>query len=249
MGEPTALPDSTAASQFPNTRWSVVLQAQIGDSLHANEALEEICKRYWYPIYAFLRKKGWAAADAEDLTQGFFQRLLSDGTLDRARKDRGKLRSFLLADLKRYLIDDSRRENALKRGGDQTFIPFDQASAEARYANSFTEAGADPEAMFEKAWAADLMGGVMSTLATRYAQAGKKHLFEALRDSITGGHSEITYAEIATKLDTSEGALRLQVMRMRRAFREQVEREIAETVESPDQVADELRNLVRLIRQ
>ena len=249
MSDPRAIHDSRPASQFPGTRWSIVIQVQASDPGLVEEALEEICRRYWYPIYAFLRKKGRTPADAEDLTQGFFQRLLSDGTLERARQERGKLRSFLLADLKHFLVDQSRRVQAIKRGGGTTSIPLDQAAAEVRYAEHFTDSGTDPEMFFERAWVGDLLARVMNTLAAKYTQAGKGPLFEALRDSLIGGDAGVTYGDLAKKLNLSVGALRLQVMRMRRAFRDQLEREIAETVESPEQVAEEMRYLVGLLRR
>ncbi len=248
MGETGSNLDTTSASQFPGTRWSVVLQVQASDPAQAEQAMEEICRRYWYPIYAFLRKKGRTAADAEDLTQGFFQRILTSETLHRVRQERGKLRTFLLADLKRFLVDESRRDNALKRGGGTRVIPIDQASAESRYADCFTDFGKDPEALFERAWASNLFSGVMDSLAEKYARSGKGELFEALRDSIAGGNTGATYGQLSERLGLTPGALRLQVMRMRHAFKATLEQEIGETVETPAEVRDELRHLLGLLR-
>lgn len=248
MDDPGPVQDATPASRFPCTRWSVVLQVQASDPGQVEKALEEICRCYWYPIYTFLRKQGRTAADAEDLTQGFFQRILSDGTLQRARQERGKLRTFLLADLKRFLVDESRHRSAFKRGGGTPSIPMDQAVAESRYAGSFVDSGAAPEVLFEKAWAGELLAGVMNTLAEHYARSGKGELFETLRDSLWGGDAGMTYADLAAKLNLGTGALRLQVMRMRRAFRDLLVREIAETVASPGEVAGEMRYLVGLLR-
>lgn len=233
-------------SQFPSTQWTVVLAAQEGEEREV--ALEKICRRYWYPIYAFLRKSGRQPADAEDLTQGFFQRVLHDNSLLRADAERGRLRTFLLANLKRHLIAIKNRDAAAKRGGGAAILSIDQALAEDRFLGNFLDESSDPDTLFGRVWASDLFRVVLDRLAERYADQGKGKLFEALRESLTGGEATATYAKLATHLDMPESTLRSHVNRMRKSFRTELEAEIALTVESEEDVRKEMRHLATMLR-
>ena len=233
-------------SQFPSTHWTVVLLAQAGEEQEA--ALEKICQRYWYPIYAFLRKSGRQPSDAEDLTQGFFQRILGDDSLLRADAERGKLRTFLLANLKRHLIAEQVRKKAAKRGGGAAVLSIDQAVAEARYLENFIDEGSDPDRLFGRIWASDLFRAVIDRLSVRYADSGRSDLFEALRDSLTSGSATATYAELSDRLELPEATLRSHVNRLRKAFRAELEEEITVTIAEGEDVKTEMKHLASLLR-
>lgn len=248
------MPDSskpsanTRLSRFPRTNWTLVMAVADGSPDEARQALEEICRRYWKPIYVFLRKSGRTQHQAEDLTQGFFQRILKSDALKQARAERGKLRSFLLANLKRHLCAESSHQDALKRGGGVSHVSIDISSDDTTVLEKILIENADPETLYERAWARDLFRTVLNTLATRFAGTDKAALFDLMRDSLTGEETR-TYAQLAANAGMTEVALRSLVSRMRKSFRTELEREIAETVESPDQVKDEMRYLASLLRR
>jgi DNA-directed RNA polymerase specialized sigma24 family protein len=233
-------------SQFPSTHWTVVLLAQTGEEREA--ALEKICQRYWYPIYAFLRKSGRQPADAEDLTQGFFQRILGDDSILRVDSERGKLRTFLLANLKRHLSADQIRKRAVKRGGGAAVLSIDQAGAEARYLENFVDEGSDPDLLFGRIWASDLFRAVIERLSERYADSGRSELFEALRASLTGASATATYAELSERLVMPEATLRSHVNRLRKAFRAELEEEISLTLADGEDIRSEMKHLASLLR-
>ena len=201
-------------------------------------ALEELCRLYWYPIYAFLRRRGYPQHDAEDLTQGFFLKLLHDGSFDVAEADKGRLRTFLLCALDRHLADQQRRAGAQKRGGGQQIIAFEEMNAEKRYAHE-PQDQRDPQWLFTQAWAHLLLDGVRGKLRETFADTGRAEVFEVLLPFLLG-EDAASYREIAVQLESSETAVRLLVFRARAKFRELLRDEIARTVARPEEVAGEM---------
>ena len=231
-----------AAMSFTPTHWSVVLAAGGSDSTHARTALEKLCRAYWPPIYSFVRRQGHSPHDAQDLTQEFFARLLEKNYLADVDRSKGRFRSFLLASLKHFLANEWDKSQAQKRGGGQILIPFDVATVE-------TSCGFEPadnssaDKIFERRWALTLLDQVLRRLRAEYARDGKEKLFEQLKPTLTEASREVRYAEIAERLGTSEGAVKVAVHRLRHRYRELLRAEIAETVASPAEVEDEIRNL------
>ena len=227
---------------FVTTHWSVVLTAGRSDSTHARNALEKLCRTYWPPIYAFVRRQGNTPHDAQDLTQEFFARLLQNHYLGDVDRTKGRFRSFLLASLKHFLANEWDRANAQKRGGGQVLIPIDIKSAE-------TSCGFEPadtmtaEKMFERRWALTLLELVLRRLREDFARDGKEKLFEQLKPTLTEASRSVRYAEIAARLGMSEGAVKVAVHRLRQRYRELLRAEIADTVASPGEIDDEIRKL------
>lgn len=222
---------------FPTTHWTLVTRVREGGEVR-RAALEELCALYWYPIYAFLRKRGHAQHDAEDLTQGFFLKLLNDETFAAANGDRGRLRTFLLTALNHHLVDQHRRQEAQKRGGGRQIIAFEEMNAEERYAHE-PQDRRDPEWLFTQAWAHLLLDGVREKLRETFADTGRAGVFEVLLPFLLG-EDPPSYRDVAAKLESSETAVRLLVFRARAKFRELLRDEVARTVESPGEVASEM---------
>ena len=238
--------ESSDAAGFAATHWTVVLAAARGQtSSRAAEAMAELCRIYWYPLYAFLRRRGHEVHEAEDLTQEFFTRLLGEHFLANVDRQKGRFRAFLLASLKHFLSDQRDRAHAQKRGGGRAVVSLDSLDAETRYrlepAQDLT-----PEKMFEKQWALALLEHVLSRLHAEMVAEGKSALFEALKDTLTGARS-LTYAAIGAELGMSEGAVKVAAHRMRRRYRDLLREEIAQTVASSDEIGDEIRYLCRAI--
>ncbi|MBC8097153.1 MAG: sigma-70 family RNA polymerase sigma factor [Akkermansiaceae bacterium] len=229
-------------ANFLPTHWTVVLAAGGNDSAHAHDALEKLCRAYWPPIYAYVRRQGYDPHDAQDLTQGFFARLLEKNSIAEADRAKGRFRSFLLGALKHFLANQWDKANALKRGGGQTLIPIDVASAE-------TACGFEPadqvtaEKAFERRWALTLLDQVLRRLRQEHVNEGKEPMFEQLKQTLTEASRSVPYAEIALRLGTSEGAIKVAVHRLRQRYRELLRAEIASTVAGPEEVEDEIRNL------
>lgn len=227
--------------QFHTTRWSLVLTAGRDTPARAQKALAELCQTYWYALYAYVRRRGYAPQDAEDLTQAFFARLLEKHSIAQACRERGKFRSFLLASISHFLSDEWDKARAQKRGGKKV-ISLDALSAESRYATE--DAGqATPEKVFERQWALHLLGEVLRRLEAEHAAAGKTEQFAHLRFCLTGERSSIPYAQLARQLQQSEGAVKVAVHRLRQRYRDILRDEIAQTVSSTDEVEEELRSL------
>ena len=227
---------------FTTTHWSMVIAAGRRESLQADEALEKLCRGYWYPIYVFLRRSGWTAHDAEDLTQAFFERVLKKDYLRAVDRTKGKFRSFLLAMLRHFMANHRRDARALKRGGQVSFISIDDESIDEldlRPANADITA----EQSFERQWAMTLLEQVVARLQEEYQVAGKAALFDDLKVFLTGDKGTGGYAELAVTLNTTEGALKMAISRMRRRYGELLRAEIARTVSTPEEVEDELRAL------
>ena len=240
-------PEPAASEQdvlaFVTTRWSVVLQMRGPSSPDSAKALQELCRVYWYPLYGFVRRRGLPPHDAEDLIQSFFTFLLEKEVFARADRERGRFRTFLLCSLRNFQANERARLNARKRGGGQQFISFDELKAESLYA---AERSSDlsPERLYDQKWAASLLQRVLDSLQREYTAAGKADMFEILRTFVWGGREQMTYDAVAQKLSTTEGAVKVAVHRLRARFKERLRDEVAQTVETPEAVYDELRHLL-----
>lgn len=227
---------------FVTTHWSVVLSAQDKDSPRSTEALESLCRTYWYPLYAFVRRQGRGPHDAQDLTQGFFARLLEKGYLKSAACEKGKFRTFLLVSLKRYLTGEWERQHAQKRGGFAPIVSIDQELAESRFAAELAHR-LQPDVLFDRQWAMTLIERVMARLQEEYFASGRAALFEQLRGCLVRDESAQPYAEIAARLHLTEAAIKMAIHRLRARYREILREEIADTVSAPEEVEEEIRHL------
>lgn len=225
------------SAAFPETSWGLVLAA--GNDSGGRAAFAELCRRYWTPIYASLRRHGFASAKAEDLTQSFFLRLIEDRTIERAESERGRFRSFLLGALRRFLSDDRERESALKRGGGEGPLPLDIVAIESRLAINDDEVDSlDLE--FDRQWAQTLVDNALQTLRDEHVRSGQGDLFELLQSCLDPGAAPPSYEQIAKRLDRNEGAVKTAVHRLRRRFRENLRREVEVTVADPREIDKEL---------
>jgi RNA polymerase sigma-70 factor (ECF subfamily) len=219
-----------------------VLAARDGVSPEAHRALAELCAAYWYPLYAFIRRKGHDPDRALDLAQGYFARLLERGTVAAADPGRGRFRSFLLADCTRFLADLRAYEGATKRGGGAVPLSIDARDAEGRYVHEPAH-HQGPEQLFERAWALALLDGVLARLRREYEESGRGVTFELLKSVLTEASNKVPQAELARRQGSTEGAVQVAIHRLRRRYREAVHEAIAATVDDPAQVEDELRDL------
>jgi RNA polymerase sigma factor (sigma-70 family) len=233
-------PTTADAGRFELTRWSVVVRAAGPDSTKAHQALEHLCATYWYPLYVFVRREGRGAADAQDLTQEFFARLLEKNWLDGIDREKGKFRSFLLAAMRHFLANQWDRAHRLKRGGRESAISLDAQTAEARYALEPVD-HMSPDRIFERRWALTMLEQVLARLKQEFVAAGKGKLFEELKPALTGGKAP--YAEIAARLNLHETAVRVAVHRLRLRYRSLIRAEIAETVATESEVDAEVQYL------
>lgn len=234
--------DSIATGvQFPPTLWSVVLRA--GDSSEqSHDALAALCRAYWFPLYAFLRRRGKSPADAEDLTQGFMLHLLEKETLTRVRREKGRFRSFLLASLQFYLADEHDRQLAQKRGGGATLIPLDAQRAEELYQAELTD-HLDPAKLFDRRWSLTLLERTLVKLESEFSEPERHGRFSELKIFLLGEPRTVSYAEIGKRLGIREGAVKVAVLRLRQRFGELLRAEIASTVATKEEVEEELRHL------
>jgi RNA polymerase sigma-70 factor (ECF subfamily) len=240
-------PAQVGAREFRTTHWSVVLAAgQRAASPQAAAALEQLCRAYWYPLYAYVRRKGYEVADAQDLTQEFFARLIEKQDLGVVDRRKGKFRSFLLASLEHFLAKEWTRAHRLKRGGGQTIISWEACDPEEQYKlEPFGELTA--ERIYERRWALTVLEQAMSALSGHYEAAGKQHLFDELKPFISGEDDTVSYADLAGRLQMSEGAVRVAVHRMRQRYGESVREEIAKIVQRPEDIEEEVRHLFAVL--
>ena len=231
---------------FATTHWSVVLSAADSDSHHARDALARLCQSYWYPLYTYVRRRGYAAHDAQDLTQAFFLRLLERRWVSDADRERGRFRTFLLTALQRFLADEWDRGRAQKRGGGVPHVPVQLDSAEIRYGHEPADQ-LTPEQSYEQRWALTLLDTVLQSLRAEYERAGKAGLFAGLNSSLVGGRESQPYAELAAQLAMNEGAVKVAVHRLRRRYRRLLREEIARTTAEAGDVDDELRHLFAVL--
>jgi RNA polymerase sigma-70 factor (ECF subfamily) len=227
---------------FATTHWSLVVQA--ADATDGRAALAELCRTYWYPLYWFARRRGHSEEDAKDLTQGFFAHLLAGGALARADAARGRFRTFLLAMFDHYRAHEHARATRQKRGGGCDMISLDALqSAEARYQDEPATTDS-PERIFDRKWAVQVLEQTAAVVQHEYAAAGKAALFDALKLFLWGGRGEVSYAVIAGQLGTTEGAIKVAVLRLRQRFREQVRTEVTKTLLHAEEAEDEVRHLL-----
>ncbi len=217
--------------RFATTHWSCVIQAAGNDSSHSRVALEQLCRLYWYPLYAFVRRKGHDATEAADLTQGFFLHLLDGNRLDVCDQTRGKFRSFLMKSMTHFITAQWRRETAQKRGGSQTILQIDFEQANERFKNEPVD-DLTPEKLFERRWALSILDQTMTELQQDYESSNKRNLFDALQPCI-GGDGVQSYLEIAEKLEMTEGAVKVAVHRLRDRYRKKLRDVVAQTLDLP----------------
>jgi RNA polymerase sigma factor (sigma-70 family) len=242
----TSTPATAQRGWFTTTHWTMVLSARDQDSPQAAAALEILCRTYWYPLYAYIRRQGHDEPSAKDLTQGFFVHLLHKNRLDRVQREKGRFRSFLLASLKNFLTDEWDKAQAQKRGGGQVVLSLDDDTAEDRYrlepADNIT-----PEKLFEQRWALTLLDQAKARLKEEYAQAGKDGFYERLRVFEAGDPGAPTYAEVAAEFSLTESAVKSAAHRLRQRYGELVREEVAHTVGSPAETDEELRHLIGVV--
>lgn len=239
--------ESTAApSLFAPTRWSVVVAAKDKGSPDSAAALEALCRAYWYPLYAFIRRQGHSSHDAQDLTQGFFARLLEKDYLRAAAREKGRFRTFLRVAVKRFLANEWDRTQTLKRGGGTFSISLDASEGEERYQSERADT-LSPERIYDRRWAMTLLEQAMIRLRREYGSAGKTAEFEQMKSALAADRGAIPYGEIASALGITEGAARVAVHRLRKRFREVCRETVADTVAGPEEVEDELRYLTEVL--
>jgi RNA polymerase sigma factor (sigma-70 family) len=232
------------ASQFPTTRWSLVVAAGDPHRKEARSALVSLCEHYWYPLYAYLRRRGYPSDQAQDLTQEFFIRVLEGRYLDRADPEKGRFRSFLLTSLKFFVADEEDRHRARKRGGGM-LVAIECSSGEERYQREPAH-DETPERIYERRWALSLIDRVVEKLREEFVHHGRPDHFERLKIFLLG-HSDAPYAALAREMNTSEGALKVAIHRLRKRYRELFRQEIADTVTDPAEVESELRFLAAVL--
>jgi DNA-directed RNA polymerase specialized sigma24 family protein len=247
-GIPGTIQEGDAA--FATTHWSLVLEAQ-SESPAAQEALEKICRTYWRPIYSFLRRQGVGPQEAEDLTQGFFELILERRDLDSVRKEKGRLRTYLLASLKHFLADQRRRELAIKRGRRHGLIPLEELRANEQMASALepTMDTLSADQLYEHRWALALMEEVLGRLKDEYRATGNGVLFDWLKQLLPDEPGAPSRAEIAAKLGMTDNALRQAFRRFRHRYQILLREEIGHTVLTASEIEDELRHLITVLRK
>ncbi len=224
----------------------MIRSAGTADPKSAAAALEQLCTTYWSPVYAYARCVGNAPDDALDLAQGFFERVIAGDFFAQADRSRGKFRSFLLASLKHYLLNQHARAQAVRRGGRLQFVPLDQSTAETQFRVEPVDRNS-PDRAFQRQWALALLDEVMDALRVRYEQAGEARLFAALQPCLATGRDRLSYAELGAGIGLSEGAVKVAVHRLRKRYRELLRARVAETVNEPEAAEAELRELFQAL--
>jgi RNA polymerase sigma-70 factor (ECF subfamily) len=231
---------------FATTHWSVVLEAQ-GPTPAAQEALEKLCRTYWRPIYAFVRRQGARVEDAEDLTQGFFALLLERKDLNTVRKEKGRLRSYLLVSLKNFLADESRHAMAIKRGKGQRLIPLEEIH-ERKFLEVERSDRLTAEQIYERRWAFTILEQVMARLRDEYRSAGNLRFFDQMKKMLMDEPDRPSQAQVARDFEMTENAVKQAFHRFRQHYQRLLREEIAHTVALPSEIEDELRHLVAVVR-
>ncbi len=234
--------DGASGDVFATTHWTVVVAAGLRGAPAADRALDELCRAYWYPLYAYVRHRGCSKEDAEDLVQGFFARFLKRNYLEGLSSERGRFRSFMLAALKHFLANEWDRAQRQKRGGGVTPMTLDWQGADSRYRIEPADP-LSPDKLYDRAWATALLELVIGRLRAELAAHGRADFFDAVKEFLAVGEAAIPYAEAAARTGLSEGAVRVAVHRLRKRYRELLREEIAQTLADPAQVEDELRSL------
>jgi RNA polymerase sigma-70 factor (ECF subfamily) len=246
--EPSSYFGPAASAQFTTTHWSVVLNASQGTSLSAPEAMERLCRTYWYPLHAFVRRSGYDPESAKDLTQSFFETLIRKDYLKNVDRAKGRFRSFLLAALKHFLANEWDRRQTVRRGGQYRFVELDESRIEACEPQD-AASPLTPEKLYERRWALTVLDTAKAKLAAEYHASGKGQLFETLKVYLTGETGQSPYAEVASHLKLSVDAVKKAVERLRRRYGEFLRDEIAHTVAHPSEIEDEIRHLRRVLAE
>ena len=235
-------PSGALPVRFPSTHWSQIAEAGDLAAPGARDSLAELCQVYWYPLYLFIRRRGFPADESGDLVQEYFARLVSGRVLRSADRSKGRFRTFLIADCKRFLSHERARNRAQKRGGELQIVSIDTRKADGRY---LEEPGHDltPERLYQRAWALTLLETVLSRLRCEYELAGNGAVFQRLKEVLAGGPDSIPYASIASDLGTTEGAIQVAVHRLRKRYGFLLREQIQATVAEPAEVDDEIREL------
>ena len=234
------------AAAFATTHWSMVLEAQ-GESPAAQDALEKLCRTYWRPIYSFVRRHGARAEDAEDLTQGFFALLLERKDLNTVRKEKGRLRSYLLASVKHFLTDEARHAMAVKRGKGQWLIPFEEIRERERIDIERSDR-LTADQIYERRWAFTVLEQVMTRLRDEYRSAGNVRFFDQMKKMLMDEPGRPSQAQMATEFDMTENAVKQAFYRFRQRYQALLREEISHTVAMPSDIEDELRYLIAVVR-
>lgn len=247
------VPTSMAGGCVPNasfqtTHWSAVLTARGDDATAAHAALSSLCQTYWYPLYAFIRRRGNPPEEAADLTQAFFARLLEKDYLGDLTPGMGRFRSFLLASLKHFLANEWDKAQAQKRGGGKAVIPLDDAAAESRFRLEPAD-HVTPETIFERKWACTVLEQVLGRLREEFVSSERAELFDELKVFLSADQASVAYAEIGLRTGLKESTVKVAVHRMRRRFGELLRAQIANTVADPTEVEDEVRHLIAVLSQ
>lgn len=240
-------PDNTAASgggAFPTTQWSVVLQAGAESESKARHALGTLCRHYWYPLYAFVRRQGRSHHEAEDCTQEFLARLLANAGVALARPERGRFRTFLLTALRNFLTDEWHRSMAAKRGGGKIIRSLDLEKADERFSHEPVDPGLTPEQAFDCSWAADLLDAAVAELQNEYQKSGRGELFATLQPLMWGNSVNESHADLAQKLGLNTHAFTVALQRLRRRLGERLRLDVAQTLADGSLVDAELRYLI-----
>jgi RNA polymerase sigma-70 factor (ECF subfamily) len=238
---------ATGRGRFETTHWSLVLAAARDEDRDGCRAMESLCEQYWYPLYVFVRRRGYAPEDAQDLTQAFFARLLEKGDVARASPGRGRFRSFLLASLQNFLLNELDRVRALKRGGGFRISSIDMVDAEQRFVAELATTDT-PDDHFNRRWALTLLDRALQQTKLEYERAGKSELFARLVGLMTAADSDDSHRQAAADLAMTEGAVKVAVHRMRRRFRDVLRNQVAQTVD-PDALDEEIAFLIRALGQ
>jgi RNA polymerase sigma factor (sigma-70 family) len=234
------------AAAFVTTHWSLVLTAQ-GRSPAADEALEKLCRTYWWPLYGFVRRNGYNPEEAQDLTQGFFALLLERRDLEVVRREKGRLRSYLLVSLKNFVAKARRRELTLKRGEGRALVPLDELVAR-EHADVEPADNLTADKIYERRWALTLLEQVLTRLESEYCAAGNARLFDCLKEFLSDEPGHLSQAEVAVELGMTENAVKQAFHRLRQRYRQLLREEIAQTVAVPGDVEDELRHFISVLQ-
>lgn len=236
----------TSQAGFATTHWTIVLSARHAGEAPANEALSRLCQIYWAPLYAFLRREGHAPADAADLVQGFFEKLLAREGLRHVARGKGRFRSFLLKSLRHYVANQRRDQRTQRRGGALVHVSLDDETARERCESSL-RTGAAPDAVFDRVWAQTMMANATAELRREFEQGGRGPTYRAISRWLAKEPAPGEYARAAQTLGTTEGAIAAAVFRMRQRLRQLIRAQVAHTVAAPDEIEDEMHYLLHVL--
>ena len=240
---------SPRGSAFPTTHWSMVVNAGAETQVRAQAALEALCRLYWYPIYAFVRRQGRTHHEAEDATQAFIAHLLSERGINRADREQGRFRAFLCGALRNFLINEWKKEQAAKRGGGQVIESLDWEDADDRFSRQIADPNLEPEQLFDREWVRGMIERAMSMLRAEYAKRRREPLFEVLSPLILKEPGSLALDPLAKELGMEPGAVGTALNRLRQRFGERLRTLVMETVHDPSEVDEELRYLIRCFQR